>query len=303
MKNSRLKIILIVSCFISISSCSSVENDWRRAKNDNTSSALIVFLQMHPDSRYANEAKARMEKFDWDQAHESNNLQLFRGFLQKYPNSRYASEAKARIVEIEWKWTQAHNNLRSLREFLRNHPDSLYATQAQSEISILAKEAWKEVEKEDKAFLYDIFIRDFPDSKFYEKAKERLDWQKANRAIVKIDYPKTVEIDSPSMWGENLRRWETVFSETGGKTGYGVMSKNFYILDENGNRWSNNKWNREGGSHKHDVIEVKPGGSAKFEYSFYDNEGIFSGGEYYATWIVEDDWGNQISIVQRIRIR
>ena len=89
-------------------------------------------------------------------------------------------------------------------------------------------------------------------------------------------------------WGRY--RWDTVFKKAGGKAGFKLRVTNFYIRDPSGGKWSNS-WNES--------VEVKPSGKTTADY-WGDSGAAWDGGDYYTTWVGEDDWGNKISIVQKV---
>ena len=253
------KIIAIASFFTAVvlflSGCASVSKDWNRATSEDNATAYEIFLQKHPDAEYANEAKAKIEELDWKQAQASRTMGSFREFLQKHPDSQYANEAKAKI-------------------------------------SSYTKYAWEKAYREDRIDAYENFIKNYPDSDYADKAKERATWQRINRAIVKIDYPKTVTAGgSPySNISGPIYKWDTVFKETGGKAGFKLKAINFYIRDPSYGRWSNG-WSES--------VEVKPNGRATVDY-WCDKSDKWAGGYYHTTWVGEDDWGNRISIEQEV---
>jgi hypothetical protein len=257
MKKLIAKTSLLVAAVFFLSGCASLSRDWDRATTQDSSTAYESFLKRHPDSQYTSEAKARIEELDWKQAQKSSKAASIRKFLKKHPKSKYAGEAKARLVTY-------------------------------------SKDAWEKARRLDKVYSYENFMRTYPESEFIEKAKERVIWQRANRAVVEIDYPKTVHAGFSPYWNISgpIYKWDTVFKETSGKAGFKLKATNFYIRAPNGGRWSNN-WSKD--------VSVKPKGRAAVDY-WCDKSSKWAGGNYYTTWVGEDDWGNRISIVQKVRL-
>jgi hypothetical protein len=231
---------------------------------------------------------------DWNRATTQDNATAYDAFLQKHRDSQYASEAKVKIQELDWKQAQASSTMASFREFLQKHPDSQYASEAKVRVSSYTKGAWEKAQKQDKIYGYESFMRDYPDSEYFKEAKERAVWQKANPAVVKIDYPMEIRVGTTSSRSYNgpIYKWDTVFKETGGKTGFKLKATDFYIRDPSGGRWSNS-WSKD--------VEVRPNGKATVDY-WCDTDAKWAGGYYHTIWIGEDDWGNKIKIVQEVHL-
>ena len=185
-------------------------------------------------------------------------------------------------VESDWAKARSADTATAYGSFLHRHTDSEYTSMAQAQIADFARKAWAEAQSRDKVPEYERFLRTYPNSEFSEQARTRMEWQKANRAIVDISYPETVQ-------PHGRYRWDTVFKETGGKAGFTLRATNFHIRDPRGGRWSNS-WSES--------VTVKPNGTGRSDY-WCDVSDKWSGGHYYTTWVGEDDYGNRISIVQK----
>jgi hypothetical protein len=156
-------------------------------------------------------------------------------------------------------------------------------------------EIWLETQKKDKIKNYMAFIEKFPIlAELTDKAKDRLTWQKANPAVVKIEYQDTVRKINERY------QWTTVFSETGGKAGFKVHSSAFYIRDSSGKLWGDGYQGSNGGwiNTKNVSVEVKKNG--KYDYSYWCS---VKGGTYHIKWMGEDDWGNHIEIEQNVILK
>lgn len=197
-------------------------------------------------------------------------------------------------IEGDWVRTTGENSADAYRAFLKKHPDSQYSAKAQGRIITLSREAWEKTWEKDKVYEYERFLQMFPDSDVSHKARVRMEWQKANRAIVEISYPEEVQA-GPSPYSNitwTVYTWDTEFRETSGKAGFKLRTTKFYIQDPTGRRWTN-PWCRK--------IEVKPNGRAVIEY-WCEKSSKWAGGYYYTTWVGEDDLGNKISIEQKVHL-
>ena len=81
--------------------CSSEQQDWRSAESADTSEAWGRFIEQHPDSELAAQARARIaqlaEQRDWQHASAVATAQGYREFLARHPSGRHAEEARIGI--------------------------------------------------------------------------------------------------------------------------------------------------------------------------------------------------------------
>ena len=109
MKQNNHKSLLLVIAMISLLvgqllflvGCATPKKDWEKAQRLNTIEAYEEFLQKHPDSEFAYEAKHKIEELAWERAKEQNTIEAYEEFLQKHPFSIFALDAKERIANLE----------------------------------------------------------------------------------------------------------------------------------------------------------------------------------------------------------
>lgn len=81
--------------------CSSEQQDWRSAEGADTSEAWGRFIEQHPDSELAAQARARIaqlaEQRDWQHASAIATAQGYRQFLARHARGTHAEEARIRI--------------------------------------------------------------------------------------------------------------------------------------------------------------------------------------------------------------
>jgi cell division septation protein DedD len=91
---------LLVSLAI-LSACSREQQDWRSAEAADTVEGYGQFLQRHPESELATEARTRVaqlsEDLEWQRAGSADNADAYRQFLAQHPNGKWAQEARIRI--------------------------------------------------------------------------------------------------------------------------------------------------------------------------------------------------------------
>ena len=185
------------------------------------------------------------------------------------------------------------------KNFLDKYPNSPHAHLVLNQWNSLIKTEWEKAKKEDKIYGYEKFIKIDPGSEFAEQARTRMAWQKENCAIVEIEYPKVLKSKKElvrtrsSLSKKDIYAWDTVFKETGGRTGYKFNRSMGYIKCPY-SKFTNGlsgTW-----------YSIEPNGEKTIDYWFTNVCGS-SGGIYETTWKIEDDWGNKSSVVQTIQLQ
>jgi cell division protein FtsN len=81
--------------------CSREQQDWRSAEAADTREAYGRFVELHPDSELATQARTRLtqlaEERDWAQAGKLATADAYRSFLAEHPRGKWSEEARIRI--------------------------------------------------------------------------------------------------------------------------------------------------------------------------------------------------------------
>jgi SPOR domain len=81
--------------------CSREQQDWRSAEAADTIDGYGQFIQRHPESELATEARTRVaqlgEDRDWQHAGSADTVDAYRDFIAQHPNGKWAQEAHIRI--------------------------------------------------------------------------------------------------------------------------------------------------------------------------------------------------------------
>jgi len=90
-----------VALLAALCACSSEQQDWRSAESADTTEAWGRFVEQHPDSELAGQARGRMaqlaEQRDWEHANAIATAQGYREFLVRHGHGKRAEEARIRI--------------------------------------------------------------------------------------------------------------------------------------------------------------------------------------------------------------
>jgi hypothetical protein len=84
-----------------VAACSREQQDWRSAEAADTVAGYGQFLERHPDSELATEARTRVaqlsEDREWQRAGSIDTADAYRQFLAQHPNGKWSQEARIRI--------------------------------------------------------------------------------------------------------------------------------------------------------------------------------------------------------------
>ncbi len=86
-------------------SCASPEKDWQLAERDDSQNAYLEFLAKHPDSKFAEQARLRINELKvlraWERAEFKDTLDAYDAFISKYDDSEFVADARDRVREIQ----------------------------------------------------------------------------------------------------------------------------------------------------------------------------------------------------------
>jgi cell division septation protein DedD len=95
------KVATIAVLLFLTTACSREQQDWRAAEGADTIDAYGHFLEQHPESELATQARARVaqlaEDRDWQHAGSADTSDAYRQFLSQHPNGKWSQEARIRI--------------------------------------------------------------------------------------------------------------------------------------------------------------------------------------------------------------
>jgi hypothetical protein len=100
LRTLRAALLVVVSVTL-VAGCSRERIDWKSAEAADTQEAYNHFLQLHPDSALATQARTRLaqlaEDKDWQHASATDTADAYRQFLTQHPNGKWAEEARIRM--------------------------------------------------------------------------------------------------------------------------------------------------------------------------------------------------------------
>lgn len=75
------------------------DNDWTDAVVSGTKSALENYIKNHPTSVHCGEAKNKIDSIDYAVANRANTMESYKLYLQQHPDGKYALEAQEYITD------------------------------------------------------------------------------------------------------------------------------------------------------------------------------------------------------------
>jgi hypothetical protein len=123
--------------------------------------------------------------------------------------------------------------------------------------------------------------------------KKRMDEMKALKIEVVMEHPTTVSAyRNVSVW-----KWTTSFSAKNNEGGFTLTSSSYKITN-GGKTWIT------GSGEGYGKITVEKGKSVSYDQEFHDNgasnEIGFRGGVYERSWSGEDEYGNPITLKEKV---
>jgi cell division septation protein DedD len=93
--------MLTVAMLAGLTACSREQRDWRSAQAADSLESYDRFLESHPDSTLATQARMRVaqltEARDWQRASSADTADSYRQFLNQHPNGKWSQEARIRL--------------------------------------------------------------------------------------------------------------------------------------------------------------------------------------------------------------
>ena len=82
------------------------DQDWTNALVSGSKSALMDYLEKHPDSQRKGEALHKIDSIDWATANSTNTIEAYQAYLDEHPTGEHFEDCKEIIKEINSKTVQ-----------------------------------------------------------------------------------------------------------------------------------------------------------------------------------------------------
>ena len=78
-----------------------VDADWNNAVVSNSKSALLRYIQMHPNSIHNVEAKIKIDSLDWIDASQKNTAEAYQKYIDEHADGMYIDQAQDAFSQID----------------------------------------------------------------------------------------------------------------------------------------------------------------------------------------------------------
>lgn len=144
------------------------EMDWRDAIENGSVykvSPLENYLKKHPEGKYVEEAKAKIEELVWDKTIAENSIESYEFYIKKYPEGKM--NASAREI-IQWEKAEESSTLKAYKDYLAIYPDGKYKEAVNNNIEELI---WIKTTAQDRKYGYEKYLKDYPNGVFARDAR------------------------------------------------------------------------------------------------------------------------------------
>jgi ankyrin repeat protein/outer membrane protein assembly factor BamD (BamD/ComL family) len=138
LKTSSFKFMLTIVILIGLFGCATTKRDWQEANRQGTIEAFEKFLQKHPSTEQANDARRLLPEMradeDWSQVKVTNTIDAYEEFISKYPRSKHIKQAGNAMESLRFEQAKASDSIDAYESYLKHHPDGFAAQDAQSRL-------------------------------------------------------------------------------------------------------------------------------------------------------------------------
>jgi hypothetical protein len=172
--------------------------DWRRALDEDSAGAYHRFLREHPDSGYAEEARARLA---FVQIRNHPTRDGYRDFVEKFRGSPFVVELRPIVEASFFEQARASGTAGAYEEFLQDFGDGTFADRARGNAEYLRNHGFENDPSALAAFASRYPASDFAPEAERSVASLRLREQSAFHRVGLI-----VDVDTATPGAERLRR-------------------------------------------------------------------------------------------------
>lgn len=176
--------------------------EWANVKNSQDIDKLQHFVDAHPNSAHAPQAKHQIEILQqnqaeaaWDRLKDGSDLAAFKTFRDRYPASTHASEADRKIAALQqkaddeareaaaWERARSASDLDTVQAFRTAYPNSPHAAEADQKIAALKRAeeqkqleeaAWDGVKTGSDLAALQAFLALYPNSSHMAEGRQKL---------------------------------------------------------------------------------------------------------------------------------
>jgi outer membrane protein assembly factor BamD (BamD/ComL family) len=130
------------------------------------------FVDMHPSSKFATDAKARADNMSYENAKKEGSIESYSVYLKKYHDGKHAEEARLKLDTLVYQDQDFLNNISRLKHWITNNPESTFIEKAKDRIDELV---FAQAKYDNNTVSLEGYIIDYPEGKFVSEATQLLD--------------------------------------------------------------------------------------------------------------------------------
>ncbi|HEY2956329.1 MAG TPA: hypothetical protein VGK89_13910 [Candidatus Eisenbacteria bacterium] len=194
-------ILAVFSCLVS--GCA--WKQWERARSADSIGAYEAFLAKHPNSKFSDEARRKLEVLaderDWKSLPGSADTVDFKRFLERHPGSPHTAELEASITSWRrWSACVAADSFGPCEEFLALYPKSRHAAAARQRSEEIGQ--WQRARITEDATRVEEFLKWHASSNLAAPARLLLDTLRARE-----EWNDAVSSGDPTMYESFIERY------------------------------------------------------------------------------------------------
>ena len=139
MRNQIILGICLIIIALIIFGCDKSRSDWESAEKLNTIEAYNEFLSKHPQSKFVETARQKIDGLTWDRTVKDGTIEAYQEFLSEYPQSKFVETARQKMEELIWNKASKENTIEAYQRFLNEHPQNKFADSAKEKIEQIKK--------------------------------------------------------------------------------------------------------------------------------------------------------------------
>jgi len=125
----RLILVLLIGAVLA--GCDPAGGAWKAAEKENTIEAFQNHLSEFPESKYAAEAKQKIDALAWQQTESLDSEEAYSAYIADYPSGSFAEQANERLrsIKLDGLLSEFEGQLLA---FMRDEPSAISSIQGKS---------------------------------------------------------------------------------------------------------------------------------------------------------------------------
>ncbi|RKZ60276.1 MAG: hypothetical protein DRR08_11745 [Candidatus Parabeggiatoa sp. nov. 2] len=172
---------------------------WQTIKASQTRDDYEGYITSFSDGIFHKEAQSQiLEIKEFNVARNKDILAHYQKYLEKYPQGLFAQEATKRSAElvpadIGYQIIKSETNTEALKAYAKEFQDTGYSQLIKNYLQNLSTgtPAFQKAEKLRSKKAYQQFVKDFPNSKWVKKARQR---------IAELDFWDKIQLSQQTLW-------------------------------------------------------------------------------------------------------